>query len=37
MLRTMMEEKHIHHDVINKLWQVYSAISLNPRLSLSKT
>ena len=24
MMRIMMEENHIHHDVIMKLWQVYS-------------
>lgn len=24
MMRIMMEENHIHHDVIAKLWQVYS-------------
>ena len=24
MMRIMMEENHIHYDVIAKLWQVYS-------------
>ncbi|KAI6123353.1 non-SMC mitotic condensation complex subunit 1-domain-containing protein [Pisolithus thermaeus] len=25
MMKTMMEEDQVHHDIINKLWQVYSS------------
>ncbi|KAF9225678.1 hypothetical protein BS17DRAFT_750004 [Gyrodon lividus] len=25
MMKIMMEEDHIHHDIVNKLWQVYSS------------
>ncbi|KIK92248.1 hypothetical protein PAXRUDRAFT_830137 [Paxillus rubicundulus Ve08.2h10] len=25
MMKLMMEEDHIHHDIVNKLWQVYSS------------
>ncbi|KIJ62112.1 hypothetical protein HYDPIDRAFT_30664 [Hydnomerulius pinastri MD-312] len=25
MMKTMMDEGHVHHDIINKLWQVYSS------------
>jgi len=28
-MRIMMEENQIHHDVISKLWQVYSMYSLH--------
>ena len=28
MMRIMMEENHIHYDVIAKLWQVYSMFFL---------
>ncbi|KAK7433641.1 condensin complex non-SMC subunit Cnd1 [Stygiomarasmius scandens] len=31
MMRIMMEEDHIHRDVINKLWQVFSADRLLPK------
>ncbi|KAG2156915.1 non-SMC mitotic condensation complex subunit 1-domain-containing protein [Suillus bovinus] len=31
MMRIMMEDGQIHHDVINKLWQVYSAPQALPR------
>ena len=28
-MKTMMEEELIHHDIINKLWQVYSKFGLD--------
>ncbi|THU93618.1 hypothetical protein K435DRAFT_187993 [Dendrothele bispora CBS 962.96] len=31
MMRIMMEEDHIHRDVINKLWQVFSADRVLPK------
>ncbi|KAI8974763.1 non-SMC mitotic condensation complex subunit 1-domain-containing protein [Trametes punicea] len=30
MMRQLMEEGHIHEDVVNKLWQVYSEYELSP-------
>ncbi|KAG6333782.1 hypothetical protein ID866_5308 [Astraeus odoratus] len=30
MMRTMMEEDQVHHDIINKLWQVYSSTKSLP-------
>jgi condensin complex subunit 1 len=35
MMRIMMEENHIHYDVIAKLWQVYSMFFLFFSLSAS--
>lgn len=29
MMRYMMDDKHIHYDVVNKLWQVYSEYGTN--------
>ena len=40
MMRIMMEESHIHYDVIAKLWQVYSMfffILLAPRFIMFLT
>ena len=28
MMKTMMDEELVHHDIINKLWQVYSKLNL---------
>ncbi|KAL4072147.1 non-SMC mitotic condensation complex subunit 1-domain-containing protein [Scleroderma yunnanense] len=30
MMKTMMEEGQVHHDIINKLWQVYSSVKPLP-------
>ena len=30
MMRQLMEEGHIHEDVVNKLWQVYSMYASIP-------
>ena len=35
MLRIMMEDGQVHHDVINKLWQVYSTLTHLARSALS--
>ncbi|KAH7887142.1 non-SMC mitotic condensation complex subunit 1-domain-containing protein [Phlebopus sp. FC_14] len=32
MMKTMMEEEHIHQDIISKLWQVYSSPKSLPAL-----
>ena len=29
MMRYMMDDNHIHSDVVNKLWQVYSKYGIN--------
>jgi condensin complex subunit 1 len=33
MMKTMMEEELVHHDIINKLWQVYSKLGLGVAMS----
>jgi hypothetical protein len=37
MMRIMMEENHIHYDVIAKLWQIYSMFFFVPCLVIFLT